>query len=256
MSDVTIQVENVSIKFPKTRVTLGTIEKSLMSLIKLGNHDDNYFTALENVSFEIKKGEIIGIIGKNGAGKSTLLRVISGIYRPDKGVAKSTGKISLLAGLGVGFNVNLTGRENVYLYGSLLGHSKKMMNEVIDSIIEFSGLSDFIDEPLRTYSSGMRTRLGVSVASIINPDILLIDDIFGVGDLEFRKRSTQRIQEMVSDAGSVVIVSHSFDMLKQICTRLLMIEKGNLVAIGDPAYVIDVYHGNAEPNVKKEPEND
>ena len=235
MSDVTIQVENVSIKFPKTRVTLGTIEKSLMSLIKLGNQDEDYFTALENVSFEIKKGEIIGIIGKNGAGKSTLLRVISGIYRPDKGVAKSTGKISLLAGLGVGFNVNLTGRENVYLYGSLLGHSKKMMNEVIDSIIEFSGLSDFIDEPLRTYSSGMRTRLGFSVASIINPDILLIDDIFGVGDLEFRKRSTQRIQEMVSDAGSVVIVSHSFDMLKQICTRLLMIEKGNLVAIGDPA---------------------
>ena len=108
--------------------------------------------------------------------------------------------------------MNLTGRENVYLYGSLLGHSKKMMNEVIDSIIEFSGLSDFIDEPLRTYSSGMRTRLGFSVASIINPDILLIDDIFGVGDLEFRKRSTQRIQEMVSDAGSVVIVSHSFDM--------------------------------------------
>ena len=256
MSDTTIQVENVSIKFPRTRVTLGTIEKSLMSLIKLGNHDENYFTALENVSFEIKKGEIIGIIGKNGAGKSTLLRVISGIYRPDKGVAKSTGKISLLAGLGVGFNVNLTGRENVYLYGSLLGHSKKMMNEVIDSIIEFSGLSDFIDEPLRTYSSGMRTRLGFSVASIINPDILLIDDIFGVGDLEFRKRSTQRIQEMVNDAGSVVIVSHSFDMLKQICTRLLMIEKGNLVAIGDPAYVIDVYHGNAEPNVKKEPENE
>jgi len=251
MSETTIQVENVSIKFPKTRVTLGTIEKSLKSLLKFGGENQDYFTALENVTFEIKEGEIIGIIGKNGAGKSTLLRVISGIYRPDKGIAKSKGKISLLAGLGVGFNVNLTGRENVYLYGSLLGHSKKMMNNIIESIIDFSGLHDFIDEPLRTYSSGMRTRLGFSVASIINPDILLIDDIFGVGDLEFRKRSTERIQEMVKDAGTVVIVSHSFDMLKQICTRLLMIENGTLVAMGEPNYVIEVYHGKAEPNMVK-----
>jgi ABC-type polysaccharide/polyol phosphate transport system ATPase subunit len=251
MSETTIQVENVSIKFPKTRVTLGTIEKSLKSLLKLGGENQDYFTALKNVTFEIKEGEIIGIIGKNGAGKSTLLRVISGIYRPDKGIAKSKGKISLLAGLGVGFNVNLTGRENVYLYGSLLGHSKKMMNNIIESIIDFSGLHDFIDEPLRTYSSGMRTRLGFSVASIINPDILLIDDIFGVGDLEFRKRSTERIQEMVKDAGTVVIVSHSFDMLKQICTRLLMIENGTLIAMGEPNYVIDVYQGKAEPNMVK-----
>jgi ABC-type polysaccharide/polyol phosphate transport system ATPase subunit len=251
MSETTIQVEKVSIKFPKTRVTLGTIEKSLKSLLKLGGENQDYFTALKNVTFEIKEGEIIGIIGKNGAGKSTLLRVISGIYRPDKGIAKSKGKISLLAGLGVGFNVNLTGRENVYLYGSLLGHSKKMMNNIIESIIDFSGLHDFIDEPLRTYSSGMRTRLGFSVASIINPDILLIDDIFGVGDLEFRKRSTERIQEMVKDAGTVVIVSHSFDMLKQICTRLLMIENGTLIAMGEPNYVIEVYQGKAEPNMVK-----
>ena len=250
MRDTTIKVENVSIKFPKTRVTLGTIEKSLTSLLRLGGANKDYFTALENVSFEINKGEIIGIIGKNGAGKSTLLRVISGIYRPDEGIAKSKGKISLLAGLGVGFNVNLTGRENVYLYGSLLGHSKKMMKEVIESIIDFSGLHEFIDEPLRTYSSGMRTRLGFSVASIINPDILLIDDIFGVGDLEFRKRSTERIQDMVKDAGTVVIVSHSFDMLKQICTRLIMIENGRLIAMGEPNYVTNVYQGKAEPNME------
>tara|TARA_B100001142_G_scaffold245858_1_gene245421 strand:+ start:1650 stop:2420 length:771 start_codon:yes stop_codon:yes gene_type:complete len=250
MRDTTIKVENVSIKFPKTRVTLGTIEKSLTSLLRLGGTSKNYFTALENVSFEINKGEIIGIIGKNGAGKSTLLRVISGIYRPDEGIAKSKGKISLLAGLGVGFNVNLTGRENVYLYGSLLGHSKQMMNKVIESIIDFSGVHEFIDEPLRTYSSGMRTRLGFSVASIINPDILLIDDIFGVGDLEFRKRSTERIQDMVKDAGTVVIVSHSFDMLKQICTRLIMIENGRLIAMGEPNYVTDVYQGKAEPNME------
>jgi len=250
MSETTILVENVSIKFPKTRVTLGTIEKSVINLLKLGGNKQDYFAALKGVSFEIKKGEIIGIIGRNGAGKSTLLRVISGIYRPDEGIAKSKGQISLLAGLGVGFNVNLTGRENVYLYGSLLGHSKKTMVDLIESIIDFSGLHEFIDEPLRTYSSGMRTRLGFSVASIINPDILLIDDIFGVGDLEFRRRSTKRIQEMVSDAGTVVIVSHSFDMLKQICTRLIMIDNGQLVAIGKPEFVIDVYQGKAEPNIQ------
>ncbi len=251
MSETTIQVENVTIQFPKTRVTLGTIEKSLISLLKLGRKNQDYFTALKNVSLEIKKGEIIGIIGRNGAGKSTLLRIISGIYRPDKGIAKSKGRISLLAGLGIGFNVNLTGRENVYLYGSLLGHSKSIMNDLIESIIDFSGLHDFIDEPLRTYSSGMRTRLGFSVASIINPEILLIDDVFGVGDIEFKKRSTERIQEMVKDAGTVVIVSHSFDMLKQICTRMIMIENGRLVAMGDPSYVVDVYQGKDKPNMLK-----
>ena len=254
MKETTIRLENVMIEFPKTRVTLGTVEKSLLSLIKMESRNQKYFTALKNVSFEIQKGEVIGIIGRNGAGKSTLLRVISGIYRPDKGIAKSKGQISLLAGLGIGFNVNLTGRENVYLYGSLLGHSKKIMNELIESIIDFSELHDFIDEPLRTYSSGMRTRLGFSVASAINPDILLIDDVFGVGDVEFKKRSTARIQEMVNDAGTVVIVSHSFDMLKQICTRMIMIEKGRIVAIGEPNYVVDVYQGKAEPNMLKTPE--
>jgi len=250
MNETTIQVKNVTVKFPKTRVTLGTIEKSLMSLIKLSGNNQDYFTALKDISFKIEKGEIIGIIGRNGAGKSTLLRVISGIYRPDEGIAKSKGQISLLAGLGIGFNVNLTGRENVYLYGSLLGHSKNIMNDLIESIIDFSGLHKFIDEPLRTYSSGMRTRLGFSVASIINPEILLIDDVFGVGDVEFKKRSTERIRDMVKDAGTVVIVSHSFDMLKQICTRMMMIENGHLVAMGEPNYVIDVYQGKAEPNIQ------
>ena len=254
MKETTIRLENVMIEFPKTRVTLGTVEKSLLSLIKMESRNQKYFTALKNVSFEIKKGEVIGIIGRNGAGKSTLLRVISGIYRPDKGISRSKGQISLLAGLGIGFNVNLTGRENVYLYGSLLGHSKKIMNELIESIIDFSELHDFIDEPLRTYSSGMRTRLGFSVASAINPDILLIDDIFGVGDVEFKKRSTARIQEMVNDTGTVVIVSHSFDMLKQICTRMVMIEKGCIVATGEPDYVVDVYQGKAEPNIPKSSE--
>ena len=124
----------------------------------------------------------------------------------------------------------------------------------IESIIDFSELHDFIDEPLRTYSSGMRTRLGFSVASAISPDILLIDDVFGVGDVEFKKRSTERIQEMVNDAGTVVIVAHSFDMLKQICTRMIMIEKGRIVAIGEPNYVVDVYQGKAEPNVRKSSE--
>ena len=241
MSEAVIKVENVSIKFPKTRITLGTVESSLMRLIKFKSATKDFFVALDNINLEVNEGEILGIIGPNGSGKSTLLRTISGIYRPDKGTVRSSGQITLMAGLGIGFNVNLSGRENVYLYGSILGNSNEVMNGLMESIIDFSGLNGFIDQPLRTYSAGMRARLGFSIASAVNPEILLIDEVLSVGDQEFRERSMNKILEMVEGSRTVVIVSHNFNIMKKICSRLVMIDKGKVTAIGEPEEVIEAY---------------
>ena len=241
MSETVIKVDNVSIKFPKTRVTLGTVESSLMKLSRFRKNQEDFFVALNGINLEVNEGEILGIIGRNGSGKSTLLRTISGIYRPDKGSIKSKGQITLMAGLGIGFNVNLSGRENVYLYGSILGNSNQVMNELMDSIIDFSELNGFIDQPLRTYSAGMRARLGFSIASAVNPDILLIDEVLSVGDQEFREKSMTRILEIVKGSRTVIIVSHNFTTMEQMCTRLVMIEKGEIIANGNPTEVIAEY---------------
>ena len=241
MSNIAIEVKNVSIKFPKTRVTLGTVESSLMKLAKFRKTEQDFFVALDGIDLEVNEGEILGIIGRNGSGKSTLLRTISGIYRPDDGIIRSKGQITLMAGLGIGFNVNLSGRENIYLYGSILGHSNETMNDLMESIIEFADLNGFIDQPLRTYSAGMRARLGFSIASAVKPDILLIDEVLSVGDQEFREKSMARILEIVKGSRTVVLVSHNFSIMKQICTRLIMIENGKLVSNGSPEEVITSY---------------
>ena len=244
MSETVISIENVVLNFPRRR--------GLISMI-LGLFKDTKrsYTALNGVSLEINKGEIIGIIGTNGCGKSTLLRVISGIYPPDQGRCKVKGKISLLAGLGTGFSAHQTGRENAILYGSILGYSEEKIAGKLPEIVDFSELGDFIDEPIRTYSAGMKARLGLAVASAIQPEILLIDEVLGVGDPTFKKKSTDRIMEMVEEAGTVVIVSHSFGMLSKLCDRIVLIDDGEIVDVGLPASIIDTYHERAG-NKKKE----
>jgi ABC-type polysaccharide/polyol phosphate transport system ATPase subunit len=239
MSEIVISVENVALDFPKRR--------GLKDLV-LGIFKDNKFhhQALKGINLSISKGEIVGIIGTNGCGKSTLLRVISGIYPPDSGACRVRGNISLLAGLGTGFSAHQTGRENAILYGSILGYSEQKIIDKLPEIIEFSELGRFIDEPIRTYSAGMKARLGLAVASAIQPDLLLIDEVLGVGDPAFRKKSTDRIMEMVRQAGTVVIVSHSFGMLSEVCDRLVLIEKGEIIAEGDPQDVINAYHQNVK----------
>jgi ABC-type polysaccharide/polyol phosphate transport system ATPase subunit len=189
----------------------------------------------------VKKGEILGIIGKNGSGKSTLLRVMSGIYQPDEGKAMASGPVNLLSNVRIGFNGNLSGRENAYLYGSILGHSRQTMDALMQSIIEFAELESFIDQPLRTYSSGMQARLGLSVASAVQPEILLIDEVLAVGDEGFKDRSRERIKAMVQDAATVVIVSHNLNYQKQVCDRMLLMEGGEVVSEGTPDEVIAVY---------------
>jgi len=251
MSKMNVDVDNITIQFPKTKPFFGTIENSISSFLKMEATETDDFVALDGVSLQLFEGEIVGIIGKNGSGKSTLLRTISGIYNPDKGTVRTKGQISLLARLGIGFNVHLTGRENIYLYGSILGHTKKTMDSLIDEIISFSGLELSIDKPLRTYSSGMKTRLSFSVASAVKSEILLIDEVLGVGDYDFREKSKIRMQEMVDDAATVVIVSHSLPILEQMCSRLILIEDGKIKAIGEPKEIIDIYKTTSKNKTKE-----
>ena len=228
-----ISVDDVSLAFPLSRPGLATLlSRKKQEKLKL---------ALKGISLDVVQGEVLGVIGRNGSGKSSLVRVMSGIYYPTKGTVLSRGQLFLLANVRIGFTGNLTGRENAYLYGSILGHSKKKMDELIPEIIEFSELEDYIDQPLKTYSSGMTARLGFSVATAVQPDILLIDEVLSVGDLDFRERSKQRILNMVKNAGTVVMVSHSLDLLKKICDRIVFIDSGEAVAIGDPDEVIQIY---------------
>ncbi len=235
MSHITVKMENVALRFPRT----SGLFSYLKSMFKKTNDS---FTALEMINLTIKSGEVVGVIGKNGSGKSTLLRVIAGIYPTDEGICQVRGNISLLSGLGTGFSRHLTGRENAILYGSILGHSVNTMEELMGEIIDFSELDSFIDQPLRTYSAGMKARLGLAVASAIQPEILLVDEVLGVGDPNFREKSMDRILGMVEDAGTVVIVSHSFATMKKICSRMVLIHKGQIISEGDPESVIAAYY--------------
>lgn len=235
MSKNAVEISEVTLNFPKQR-------NAIKMILNILQRKKERFTALKNVNLQIKKGEVLGIIGKNGSGKSTLLRVISGIYPVDEGICRAAGSISLLAGLGTGFSGHQTGRENAILYGSILGHDKQVMISKLPEIIEFSELGKFIDEPVRTYSSGMKARLALAVASAIEPDILLIDEVLGVGDPQFKEKSKRRILDMVKSTATVVLVSHSFGLMKDVCDRLVFIHNGEIVEVGEPESTIKRYY--------------
>jgi len=241
MNSQVLRLEGVHLSFPRKEGPLSILKRLLLKII--GKSKPGPQTCgLYDATLTVEKGEIIGIIGRNGSGKSTLLRTMAGIYKPDKGWIGINGQLSLLAGVGVGMNKDLTGRENIHLYGSMLGHERESMDSMMAEIIEFSELEEFIDEPLRMYSSGMKARLGISVATAVKPDILLIDEVLGVGDPGFKKRSQQRIRDMMNDSNTVILVSHSFSLLKEICSRMIMMEKGKMKCIGTPEEVIAAYH--------------
>lgn len=236
MSEISILVDDVALSFPK--------KKSILQILKKA--ESSAFFALKGVNFTVNRGEVLGIIGRNGCGKSTLLRVIAGIFSPDRGECRSSGKISLLAGLGTGFTGHLTGRQNAFLYGSILGHDEKIMKSLMPEIISFSELEQFIDEPLRTYSAGMKARLGLAVASALNPEILLIDEVLGVGDPVFKEKSKKKILDMVAGAGTVVLVSHSFGLMTSICDRVIHMSEGKIIYDGDPTEAIASYYESEE----------
>ena len=214
-------------------------------------------SGVRNISLQVKKGEVLGIIGRNGSGKSTLLKMMAGVFPPDSGTIAIRGSVSLLAGVGVGFHKDLTGRENAYLYGALMGRTQNEIDDLIDEIQAFAELEHHFDRPLRTYSSGMKSRLGISVATAFRPDLLLIDEVLGVGDVSFRAKSQDKVKELIKNSGSVVIVSHSMGLLKTICTKLLVLDDGCILHYGDVKEGMEKYSRYMTPNqeekIKVEP---
>jgi lipopolysaccharide transport system ATP-binding protein len=204
-------------------------------------------SGVRNISLEVHRGEVLGIIGRNGSGKSTLLKMMAGVFPPNSGTIATKGSVSLLAGVGVGFHKELTGRENAYLYGALMGRTTEQIDGLIEAIQAFAELEHHFDRPIRTYSSGMKSRLGISVATAFKPDLLLIDEVLGVGDASFRKKSEKRVKDMISESGTVVIVSHSLGMVKAICDRIIVLDSGSVLHDGDVELGVELYV-NGEKN--------
>lgn len=202
------------------------------------------FWALQDVSFTVMAGEVFGIIGRNGAGKSTLLRVISGVYAPDKGFVRVRGRVGAVLSLGAGFMNQLSGRENIMVQGLTQGLTPEEVRAKEQAIIEYAELGDFIDEPVYTYSAGMRARLGFAIATMIDSDILLVDEILGVGDRAFAAKSRQTIMNMIRDGRTVILVSHNLSTITELCDRVMWLEKGRVVEIGEPKLVVSRYIGS------------
>lgn len=244
MAQPTITARDVRIVY-KTLKSL-TIRNSLLSF-RPGRMDT--FEAIHPMSFETHEGDVVGIIGKNGSGKSTLLRAVSGIFSPDSGEIETYGNTVSLMALGVGFRPDLSGRENIFLSGLLLGFRESQIRERLDEIIEFSELGDFIDRPVRTYSNGMFSKLAFSISAIMEPDILLIDEVLSVGDAKFKKKSYQKIRTLLSErVKTAMIVSHNMDTLRTLCNRVLWIHEGHLVADGSTDEVIRAYEADSLQN--------
>ncbi len=235
-----IKAENITVCYRMSHDKIRSIKEYLVALVK-GKIKYEDFYALNDVSFEIKKGEVIGLIGNNGAGKSTLLKVISGILRPTQGSVSLKGNVVPMLELGSGFDYDLTGRENIFLNGAILGYSEDFLKAKYDEIVEFSELGDFIESPVRNYSSGMVMRLAFSIASMVNPDILIVDEILAVGDMAFQEKSYARMMELMSHGTTVLLVSHNLDQVRDRCDRVIWLDHGNVIAIGNTQEICDRY---------------
>jgi len=241
-SDVAIRVSDVTIRFNLASEKVDNLKEYIIKLLKRQLLFQE-FLAVKDVSFEIKKGEAWALVGENGSGKSTLLKAISGILRPYKGSVQIQGSVAPLIELGAGFDANLTARENIYLNGTVLGHSKKFMDEHFDEIVDFAELEDFLDSPIKNFSSGMKARLGFSIATMVRPEILIVDEILAVGDYKFRQKCEQRMTEMLSGGTTLLYVSHDIHTVRKLCTHAVWLEKGNAKMVGDVKTVCDAYMG-------------
>ncbi len=237
-----IKADDISLCYRMSFDRVSGIKEYLVQLLQ-GKIQYQEFWALKNVSFEVKKGEVFGIVGNNGAGKSTLLKVISGILKPTTGSVSVNGNVVPMLELGSGFDFELTGRENIFLNGAILGYSESFLKEKYDEIVAFSELGQFIDVPLRNYSSGMVMRLAFSVATVVNPDILIVDEILAVGDASFQAKSKARMMELMSGGTTVLFVSHSIGQIREMCDTVLWLDHGQMKMIGEAQEVCDYYEG-------------
>lgn len=238
-----IKIENVGMKF-----NLG-IEKDnslKMTFIRLFDKRKRIkksdFWALKNVTFDVAKGDVVGLIGSNGAGKSTLLKVVSGVMKPTEGKVEVNGVISPMIELGAGFDGDLTARENIYLNGAILGYSKEFLDSKFDEIVEFSELKDFLDVPVKNFSSGMVAKLAFSISTIVDPEILIVDEILSVGDIKFQEKSKNKMMSMINGGTTVLYVSHSLDSIRELCNKVVWLEHGKVVMAGETNKVCDAYY--------------
>ncbi len=239
-SEVVIKVDNATVRFNKSIESYNGLKEYLIKMLK-GELMFQEFLALKDVSLEIRKGESWGIIGANGSGKSTLLKLICGILTPYKGSVSVVGTIAPLIELGAGFDPDLTARENIFLNGALLGHKRAFMQQHFDEIINFSELQDFVDVPIKNFSSGMAARLGFAIATIIKPDILIVDEVLAVGDYSFQEKCKNRMIEMLDDGTTLLFVSHSIEQVKELCKNIVWIDKGVVRASGAVDDIVPLY---------------
>ena len=235
-----IHIENVSVRYMMSYDRVKSIKEYLVQLVK-GKIRYEEFWALKGVSFQVEKGDVVGIIGHNGAGKSTLLKVISGILKPTEGNVTVGGNVVPMLELGSGFDHDLTGRENIFLNGAILGYSEQYLKEKYDDIVEFSELGKFIEVPIRNYSSGMLMRLAFSIATVVNPEILIVDEILAVGDAAFQEKSKARMKQLMSGGTTVLFVSHSLDQIREMCNKVVWLDHGEIKMAGQTDEVCNAY---------------
>ena len=240
MNDIVIEVKNATVRFNKSAESISGLKEYIIKMLKRELMFQE-FLALKNINFTVKRGESWGLIGKNCSGKSTLLKLISGIIRPYQGNVTVNGSISPLIELGAGFDPELTARENIFLNGALLGYSKRFIESHFQEIVDFAELNDFIDVPIKNFSSGMSARLGFAIATVQKPDILIVDEVLAVGDFAFQQKCKERMEHLLSNGTTLLFVSHSIEQVKELCSKAIWIDNGEVRAIGETHSVSQEY---------------
>lgn len=237
-----ISINNVTMEYDLGIEKENSFKQTFINILSGKKTQKNKFKALDEVNIHVKKGEVIGLIGSNGAGKSTLLKIVSGVMKPTKGNVEVKGVISPMIELGAGFDMELTARENIFLNGAVLGYSKQFLEEKFDSIVEFSELKDFLDVPVKNFSSGMVAKLAFSIATIVDPEILIVDEILSVGDIKFQEKSKNKMLEMIKGGTTVLYVSHSLASIEELCDRVVWLEHGKVIEIGETKEICKKYY--------------